>query len=181
MNCHLNDAEPDLPDTGGSCCWGVVVYGPQRCTCWEPVYDLEQASPDPEAARWLAAGIEPSTRRRMCGDCAYRPGSPERSGDETYAGDPEFLEHIAGAGERFWCHQGMRRPVLWRHPSGIEIPGHPGAYRPPKVGGVPYKADGTPGDLCAGWAARGRALAGQCANPGNNISASALPASAGTP
>ena len=158
MSCHLDQA-PDLPDTGvGGCCWGEIVGGPDRCTCWEPTYDLEQADPDPELVRWLAAGVQPVTRERMCGDCAYRPGSPERSGVEGYAGDAELLERLAAAGDRFWCHQGCRQPVAWTHPVGITIPGGPGAYAPPVVAGVPYRADGTPAEVCAGWAARRRAL-----------------------
>ena len=159
--CGYFSADPEWPDVGEMCCVGSAVYGPERCTCWEPVYDLEQAEPDPQVVRWLAAGGQPVTRRRMCGDCAYRPGSPERSGDPKHAGDSEYLEELAGTGDRFWCHQGIRRPVEWRHPSGATIPGHPAAYRPPVVGGVPYRADGQPAELCAGWAARRRALTGQ--------------------
>lgn len=156
------DHDKDFPDAGnGTCCIGAAVYGPHRCTCWEPVFDLEQAPVDKTAVQWLGAGVTPVTRTRMCGDCAYRPNSPEKSGDETYAGDPDFLEGIAVNGERFWCHQGLRKPIAWRHPSGVEIPAHPGGYDPPKVNGVPYRADGSPGELCAGWDARRRALAGR--------------------
>lgn len=152
MNCHLSDLPRDLPDAGeGVCCAGAAMYGPLRCTCWTAVYDLEQVDPDPTVVRLLAAGIEPSTQARMCADCAYRPDSPERRGE------PEALERIA-AEDRFWCHQGMRRPHLWRHPAGVEVPGHPAAYRPPVVAGVPFQASGQPGLLCAGWAARRRAL-----------------------
>lgn len=32
---------------------------------------------------------------------------------------------------------------------------------PPIVNAVPYRADGTPAELCAGWSARSRALAGR--------------------
>lgn len=157
--CHIDQQAPDLPDVGvGGCCWGEIVGGPGRCTCWTPRYDLEQTAPDPEVARWLAAGVQPNTRQRMCADCAYRPGSPERTGDETYAGDAETLEQLAAGGDRFWCHQGIRRPVEWSHPAGVTIPGQPAAYAPPVVAGVPYRADGTPAELCAGWAARRRAL-----------------------
>lgn len=153
------DHDRDFPDAGdGMCCPGAAVYGPQRCTCWTPVYELEQAPVDQTAMRLLDAGVAPVTRQRMCEDCAYRPNSPEKSGDETYAGDPEFLEGIADRGERFWCHAGMRIPVRWRHPSGMEIPAHPGGYDPPRVGSVPYRADGSPAELCAGWDARRRAL-----------------------
>lgn len=153
---HIGDA--NLPDAGGGmCCYGAAVYGPERCTCWEPEYDLEQADPDPTAMALLAAGVQPSTRSRMCGDCAYRPGSPEKRGAPDHDGDPDALEEFAAV-SRFWCHQGMRRPVRLRHPSGTAVDGHPAAYAPPVVDAVPYRADGSPGELCAGWAARRRAL-----------------------
>ena len=35
----------------------------------------------------------------------------------------------------------------------------PGGYDPPIVDSVPYRTDGTPEELCAGWDARRRALA----------------------
>lgn len=151
---------PQFPDLGLDvpCCESSVYYGPEQCTCWEPVYNLEQQPVDEQARQLLGAGLEPVTRKQMCGDCAYRPGSPEKSGDESYRGDADFLEHIAAKGERFWCHQGLRIPTKWVHPSGAELPGHPGAYRPPIHDAVPYQADGRPGELCAGWAARNRAL-----------------------
>lgn len=148
----------DLPDAGeGACCEGSGISGPRFCTCWRQVYDLEQTRPDPMAVKLLAAGIEPVTRKTMCGDCAYRPDSPERTGLSGYVGDAAELERIA-AEAQFWCHQGMRRAVAWRHPSGVEVTGHPAGYQPPVVDGVPYQADGRPGELCAGWAARRRAL-----------------------
>lgn len=156
--CH--EVPEDLPDAGeGMCCPGAAVYGPHRCTCWVAVYDLEQAPVDQTVVRLLDAGVTPVTRKLMCEDCAYRPDSPEKAGDESYAGDPDFLEGIAARAERFWCHVGIRKPVAWRHPSGVEIPAHPGGYDPPKVKGIPYRADGSPAELCAGWDARRRALA----------------------
>ena len=135
-----------------------AALGPSRCTCWTPVYDLDQAEPDPTAVKLLAAGIQPVVRTRPCGDCAYRPGSPERRGEEGYAGDQELLDRIVETGERFWCHQGMRKPVAYRHPSGVVVPVEVDGYHPPKVEGVPYRADGSPGEVCAGWAKRRRAL-----------------------
>lgn len=150
--CDLG--QPDLPDTGGTCCAGAAVYDPSRCTCWRPVYDLEQAKPQPAA---------PQVRERMCGDCAYRPSSPERRGEDGYVGDGDLLEDLAAEGKPFWCHDGIRRPVRLVHPSGMEIPGHPAAYDPPKIGGMPFRADGRPALLCAGWAARGRAIAERAA------------------
>lgn len=156
--CMMSDEPvgPGLPDTGQICCEGVAFAGPEWCTCWVEVYDLDQTAPDPATVRLLEAGIEPVTRSRMCGDCAYRPESPERSEDPTYKGGGEFLDELAATGDRFWCHQDMRRPRVLRHPSGMEIPGHPAAYRPPIVNGIPYRADGQPGELCAGWAAHRR-------------------------
>lgn len=136
----------ELPEVeGGCCCYGAAVYGAQRCTCWEPVHDLDQAEPVPAA---------PATRATACTDCAYRPDSPERNGAKGYAGDAETLEEIVEAGKPFYCHQGIRRAVRLRHPAGLEVDNHAAAYQPPIVDGVPYRADGTPADVCAGWAAR---------------------------
>jgi hypothetical protein len=138
-----------MPDpSGGTCCTGCVVKGPQYCTCWEVAFDLEQQPERPG---------EPGRRAALCHDCAYRPGSPERQGDERFNGDEEFLDRIAAAGEEFWCHQGIRQAARLVHPSGAEVSLPGGDYRPPIARGVPYKADGSPGDLCAGWAARRRA------------------------
>ena len=144
IGCAISGLPADLPDAG-PCCKGAAVYGKDRCTCWEPVYDLEQQP--------LAPG-EMGLRVRPCADCAYRKNSPERRGEDGYQGDAEFLDELVVTGEFFACHQGIRRPVAWRHPSGAEIPGHPAGYDPPLHDGKPYKADGTPADLCAGWAAR---------------------------
>lgn len=131
------------PEAGdGTCCFGAAVYGPGYCTCWEPVYDLDQAEPDTTAT--------PGVMPRRCSDCAYLRKSPERADEYT----AEWLDRIAATGERFWCHDGLRRPTSWRHPSGVTIPGDPADYQPPIIDGVPYRADGRPGDLCAGWMAR---------------------------
>lgn len=147
---HVHFDDPELPDAGeGACCAGAGYYGPGRCTCWRPAYDLEQAEPRPGPH---------DVREGMCGDCAYRPGSPEKASDPDHAGDPESLEHFAAIGAPFWCHDGMRRVVARRHSAGAEIPGHAAAYDPPIRDGVPYRADGRPGLLCAGWDARRRAL-----------------------
>lgn len=126
------------------CCLGAAEGDPGDCTCWEPVYELDQQP--------LNLTMHPATRPKMCDDCAYRPTSPEAQGDPNYSERPEL-----GAGT-FWCHQGMRKPVAWRHPLGITIEATGDFYEPPIRpfrGGepVPYKADGSPGDRCAGWAA----------------------------
>lgn len=136
---------PDVGNGENPCCYGSALDGPGGCTCWQPVFDVEQAEPRTD----LPSGAQES----KCADCAYRPGSPERSGDPHVTADAEQLRALAETGARFWCHQGMRRPTLWRHPSGATVPGLGADYRPPIVEGVPYKADGTPGDLCAGWMA----------------------------
>ena len=144
--CGIFGQPPDLPDAGeGACCMGAAVYGKDRCTCWEPIFDLEQQPLKPG---------EMGLRTRSCSDCAYRKNSPERRGADGYQGDPESLDEMVMTGSMFACHQGIRRPVKWVHPSGAEIPGHPAGYAPPLHDGKPYKADGTPADLCAGWAAR---------------------------
>ncbi len=138
-----------MPDpVCGACCDGSAVKGAQYCTCWEPRFDLEQQP--------VIEG-DPGRRAVACSDCAYKAGSPERQGDERYNGDTEFLNRIVLTGERFYCHVGIRQAVKLVHPSGAEVDLlalAPGDYRPPIEDGVPYKADGTPGDLCAGWAAR---------------------------
>lgn len=149
---------------GGSpwkCCPGALREGPAACTCWTPVYDLDQTDPAPATVVALILGDQqPPVRSRMCDDCAYRPDSPERTGDENYAGDTAKLEHLAATGERFWYHDGMRRPAAWVHPRGMRIPAvGDGDYQPPIVEGIPFRADGQPGLVCAGWSARNRALA----------------------
>lgn len=161
--CGGKDGPPEpeggWPEEIEACCYGFVMDSWAGCTCWIPVFNTNgQVPTNEQQRRLLAMGIEPNTRDGMCPDCAYRPDSPEKTGDETYSGDPEFLDQIARDGQRFWCHQGMLLVTVWRHPSGLEVPGHAGAYCPPIVDGVPYKADGTPGDLCAGWTARRKAL-----------------------
>jgi hypothetical protein len=146
--CGLSGPPRDLPDAGnGTCCYGAAIYGPDRCTCWEPVYDEDQA---PIITRL------PKVRKGACEDCAFRTGSPERRGDASVAGSEAELYRLVSTGQPFFCHQGMRRPVAWRHPAGVEIPGDPANYRPSIVNGVPYKADGAPADVCAGWATRRR-------------------------
>lgn len=138
-------AEHHRADEPIPCCDGSAVYGAQRCTCWQPVYEVEQAEPRPPKGPEDLRG-----RRRMCGDCAFRKDSPERS----YAWGEEALFELADKGEPFWCHEGMRRPTYWRHPDGRTVPGSPHDWQPAQLGQIPYQADGSPGLLCAGWLAR---------------------------
>lgn len=136
-------ANPDAPVTG--CCWGELQGGAEDCGCWVPEYDVEQADPRPPAS---PADLE--VQPRMCGDCAYRPGSPER--DDSWMEDA-LMDAARGATTPFWCHDGIRRPVRWRHPDGRVIDGDPADYQPAQVNGVPYRADGRPALICGGWAA----------------------------
>lgn len=130
--------------------------------CWLGVYDGPQHGVDREAVVALAAGADPPQRPMMCGDCAFRPGSPERARDELYRhNDPAELDRIA-RDDRFWCHDGLRRRLgftVWLdRDAGLSVPSGPGDYAPPIIDRVPYRVDGQPGMLCAGWAARRRAL-----------------------
>lgn len=155
---HVSGPGPNVPpaerdiDDYGWCCDGAALRGRRFCTCWEPVFDLEQ-QPLVDDGRPPA---EVPTRSKCCHDCAYRAGSPERE-----AGDGDWLVELAtGDGRMFWCHQGMRRVIAFRHPDGRELPAGDGDYRPP-VGPaerpVAWKADGAVGERCAGWAAHWRA------------------------
>lgn len=136
-----------------TCCDGAANRGPAGCTCWEPVYDLDQAEPRPDQPI--------RTRAKMCEDCAYRPTSPERTGDDRYDGTEEQLLDLAAGAGVFWCHQGIRSPIAYRHTTlGITVEADASHYKPliREVDGepVPFKADGSPGNRCAGWAAMAR-------------------------
>jgi hypothetical protein len=63
---------PDEDDDG--CCWGAINSGPADCVCWVPVFGVDQATPRPPGRP-----EDLTARPSMCGDCAFRPGSPERS------------------------------------------------------------------------------------------------------
>lgn len=137
----------DLPDVGdGFCCLDRIEHGPEACTCWDPEYDMEQVEP---VTTW-----GPPVRHEPCGDCAYRPDSPERQGEEHVTGSAELLDELVLGDTPFFCHDGIRRPVLWRHPCGATVPGSDVNYRPPIIEGTPYRANGQPAFICAGWAAR---------------------------
>lgn len=141
---------PDLPDAGeGMCCYGAI-NGPGHCTCWRPVCDTEQKPIQQGAA---------AQRRRMCSDCAFLPGSPERSGDPRFShSGPIELQELVDSGKAFACHQGMRRVLKLVHePTGVEHVVGDGGYEPAVAGGMAFKADGSPADLCAGVLAARRA------------------------
>ncbi len=139
---------PDDPQFYG-CCDGEMIKGARYCICWVPVYDQEQAPPIPPGD----GEIRP--RDTLCGDCAYRPDSPEMSN----ALDAETLRSLPLKGRTFFCHEGMRRVARWDHPDGRTVPGAAGDYRPTfDPQGRPYQANGRVGLLCAGWAACSRAI-----------------------
>lgn len=138
-------ANPGRADESSGCCWGDALDGAERCTCWEPVFDCDQATPQPPTSL-----DDIHTRPHPCGDCAFRKDSPERA--DTWA--EEELLNLAPAGETFWCHDGMRRPTHWQHPDGRTIAGSDADWQPAILAGIPYRADGRPGLLCAAWAAR---------------------------
>lgn len=136
------------PELG--CCLGSATYGPDRCTCWEPIYDQEQASP-------VLPVETPAPSPRMCSTCAYRPGSPEREGRSEVEHDADDLYAMALSDKPFFCHGGMRALLGERHPSGAERRFDVRTYAPLVIDGVPLRADGTPAAICAGWVAeRGR-------------------------
>jgi hypothetical protein len=141
------------------CCPAARAEGMTSCTCWQPVYDVDQVTPSLETVCALALGqTELRVRDGMCGDCAYRPDSPEKTGSPDFQGSPAELDRRARE-SRFFCHDGFRQPIAWRHPYGLRI-ATPlcGDYQPPFYDGIPYQADGQPGLLCAGWSARRKAL-----------------------
>lgn len=135
-------ANPDAEPIG--CCYGEVMGGIEGCTCWRPVFDVDQAQPRPvPREQW-------QTQPQRCGDCAYRPGSKELADPFTR----EELTLTLPAGDRpFWCHQGMRRPAAWEHPGRGVIDADPDDWQPAQERGVPYQADGSVALICAGWAA----------------------------
>lgn len=148
------EQHPDHEDLG--CCWGTTIGGPEKCTCWTAEYDVEQAQPVMPAS---PAEIVP--RDRMCGDCAFKPGSQERADAYTR----EALLELPAQGDPFWCHDGMRRPARWVHPDGRVVPGSPDDWQPPNVNGIPFRADGRVGLLCAGWAALAAKATAEPASP----------------
>jgi hypothetical protein len=89
----------------------------------------------------------------MCSDCAFRPGSPERSGDQRFdLSGPGEIEDLVYSGASFACHVGMRQTVRLEHPTGAVVESGPGGYSPAKTATRSWKADGSPAELCAGLA-----------------------------
>lgn len=124
-------------------CYGSAENGVTGCTCWVAVYSSEQFAAQPCGLD----RIDLPPRRTRCADCAFRRDSPERS--DPYQEDQ--LLALAFAGEPFFCHDGMRRPLIWRHPTLGDVPGDPADWHPLIVDAIPYRADGQPAFMCAGW------------------------------
>lgn len=142
-------ADPENPMNW--CCYGAAVNeSPRYCTCWEPTYSEPRAEP--------VEGVLQTIAPAQCVDCAYRHDSAEWLDDD----ERENLVSLARGRGVFTCHQGMAYIVSWRHPTtGMVVEAPPDAvgsvntwaplYRDAET---PCKADGTPADLCHGWAAR---------------------------
>jgi hypothetical protein len=133
------------------CCMAAATTGGEHCTCWQPVL----AARDDGGLQLVVEQAEiqagPScARRSACDDCAYRNGSPERL--EAGGDLPDY-----GTRDPFYCHDGMPLVVAWLHPSGAlrrdRIEAGKADYHPRIRSTTPYRTDGRPGVLCAGWAA----------------------------
>lgn len=124
-------------DEDRTCCFGSSVVG--RCTCWEAEYDREQAPIDRNAAVEIRPG-------GPCSDCGCKADQPEAS----------LVASLADTGTPFYCHEGMRRKLADVHPDGSRIESGPADYQPliDHEIGLPFRANGQPAYLCAGWAAR---------------------------
>lgn len=146
MSLTLHSLGPDLPapDPEVPCCETAAYSNGKACSCWEPIF----SAPTPPV---LLEGPQ-APRPKMCHDCAYRPGSPERT--EV---DGEQLE--APLSQPFQCHDGMPKLLGWTHP---ELPGaclvaaaigDRDSFGPVIRGAQSWRADGTPALMCAGWVA----------------------------
>lgn len=139
----------DRADEDAYCCMGAANYGAAGCTCWEAIYD------PPRQSRKLREDLPTPEREAMCADCAFRPGSPERT--EGTGREIDVSDVATGHGI-FWCHQGgMQRIVRYEHPDGrVHVPPVDN-YDPPIKDDRPYLSDGMPASVCAGYAAHRRA------------------------
>ncbi|MCB1147360.1 MAG: hypothetical protein KDK38_11195 [Leptospiraceae bacterium] len=123
------------------CCYGYIQNGPRGCNCWHPVYDLEQNK--------IYDTEQPviNVRKKKCNDCAFKHNSPEYQDDSIY--------NIRG---NFYCHQGMRKIIAWKHENG-DIVNHNvncDDYDPPIKKNIPYTANGSPAKICRGWYSRNK-------------------------
>ncbi|TFV83138.1 hypothetical protein [Blastococcus sp. CT_GayMR16] len=129
------------PDPVVPCCEASLHSDGEECTCWEGLLDVVPTRDVQEGPQLV--------RRRMCGDCAYRAGSRERT---ELAGDLPYYTRD----QQFQCHTGMPRATSYKHPAlgDAVVPDITGSdYRPYVRGARAWQADGRPAELCAGWAA----------------------------
>jgi hypothetical protein len=152
MICGVTPGPPGLPDDwsdtdgGVPCCMPSAMGGPSDCTCWQPIFDVDQAelvpSPGPRRAR-----------SEQCHDCAYLAGSRELTDPDDRYTRRQLLD-LPHGDRPFWCHQGIRRVIAWEHPDGRVISAAEDDYRPPIRSGRPFQADGSSALVCAGWQQR---------------------------
>jgi len=142
MPADLHFASGRPGDNERWCCMGAVSAG--RCTCWEPVYDTEQAPEIPN--------LRPVVRPTPCSNCACRG---DKRGADDYDAALEDMRRRAAVGKPFYCHAGMRMVLAHVHPDGSRIETGDEWYfdAPWSKAGHPLKTDGSPADLCTGWAA----------------------------
>lgn len=155
---YLPEDIPDASSDDNPCCAGRAIDGPRACTCWVEVFSRPQVEVRPGMPQ-IPIPVRP------CADCAYRAGSPEREGRDGYGADADDLERLAATETPFYCHDGMVYLIGLAHPAGVAYSPKLGDYRPPKQGGVPYRADGSPGFLCAGWLLRAAVIRRQREEP----------------
>lgn len=141
--CGAPTSALPAPDKDSPCCWTAAETDGKACECWEEIY---WPPPTPD----ILAGPM-ATRTRLCHDCAYRPGSPERAEE-----DGEQLDAVLY--QPFTCHQGMPVLVGYRHPQidGLSMLARGlhdrDNFGPVTRGAQAWKANGSPAELCAGWA-----------------------------
>lgn len=154
MSCGPRTGLP-CPDPDGIPCWEACAADGTDCAVWEPIYWPEPTRDPAE----LQHGPEPR-RPLACGDCAYRPDSPERRDNDG------ALPATFDPSRPFHCHDGMPALVGWTHPGvgwsvlastmptmqdGFLIGSYD--YSPHQHGGRGWQHDGQPLVVCAGWAA----------------------------
>lgn len=136
----------------GPCCWQAANTEGDDCSCWLPIL---HPAPAMDNGQLVTEEGPQELRRSKCGDCAYRPSSPERA---AQGGEPLTY----GLDRPFSCHEAdrdvdpdarMPRVTVWVHPpSGATLTVTDDDYKPVINGNRPYLATGAPAPLCAGWA-----------------------------
>lgn len=138
--CGFGTNTPPPAELEEPCCMTAAATDMEDCLCWKPVRDKRRQQPKEGPNE---------VRARMCEDCAYRPDSPERA---AIGGDVPYFDSRAP----FFCHQGVPLVLSYRHPSGAVRDAEPGDYDPFRAKDRIFRANGQPGQLCAGWAAANR-------------------------